>query len=336
MVKKRILSMDILRALAIITVVLIHVSALMLGEASFNSKVYMQALIVNQLSRFSVPVFIALSGIGLTMTYKEDQGYFRFLNKRLYKIIPRYFLWCFIYVFFITKTFDIYTLSMDIIYGRVFYHLYYVPLIVEFYLVFPFIYRFIGSKLGLLSSFIVTLAILIGSHQYLFSKDLVWFFERKNMLDWIFYFSFGAFIGNNIEIFTQIVQKYKVLFSLAFVIVLSGFIYEVILNTRLEQTLDYTTTFLRPSVLIYTIALMLFIFSIDWKENLFTKIMQYLSINSYGIYLSHAFVLYYITKYYTDNNMSIASLNYGVIGFLIALFGAIAINASRKLPYLKS
>ncbi|MDW8799982.1 acyltransferase [Clostridium sp. A1-XYC3] len=332
MVKKRILSMDILRALAIIAVILIHVSALMLGEASFNSKVYMQSLIINQLSRFSVPAFIALSGVGLTMTYKENQGYFKFLTKRLYKIVPRYILWCAIYVFFITKTFDIYTLSKDVIFGRVFYHLYYVPLIVEFYLVFPFIYRFIGSKVGLLISFIITSVILIGSHQYLFPENWMWFLERKNMLDWIFYFSLGTFIGNNLEEFSQRLQKYKIVFSIIFVAAVSGFVYEVILNTNAGKNLDYTTTFLRPSVLIFTVALIFFIFSIDWKDNLFTKIMQYLSINSYGIYLSHAFILYYFTKYYTDNNIPIASLNYGIKGFLITLFGAVVINASRKLP----
>ena len=159
----------------------------------------MNSLIINQLSRFSVPAFIALSGIGLTVTYKEGQGYFKFLSHRLYKIIPRYLVWCFIYIFFIKKTFNIYTAGNDIVYGSVFYHLYYVPLIVEFYLIFPFIYRFIGSKWGLLISFIITAAILIGSHYYLLSKELVLFLERRNMLDWLFYFSFGAFIGNNME-----------------------------------------------------------------------------------------------------------------------------------------
>lgn len=331
-IKQRILAMDVIRALAIIAVILIHVTGLMLSYSTFNTKVYMQSLMVNQLARFSVPAFIALSGIGISISYKKDQGYFKFLGHRLYKVVPRYIVWCIIYICIINKSFNISSAVSDILHGTAFYHLYFVPLIVEFYIIFPFVYKFIGSKSSLILNFIITMFILIGLHNYVFPSSLESFLDRKNMIDWIFYFSFGAFIGNNRNLFTEKIHKFRKVICIAFVLVVFGFIYEIIINTRMTKNIDYTTTFLRPSVLIYSVILILFIFSINWKNNLFMKIVQYISKSSYGIYLSHPLILYYFSKYYTDNLLQINSIAFGVKGFLIAFFGGIIINQIRKFP----
>lgn len=331
-IKQRILAMDVIRALAIIAVIFIHVTGLMLSYSTFNTKIYMQSLMANQLARFSVPAFIALSGIGLSISYKKDQGYFKFLAHRLYKVVPRYLVWCIIYIYIIKKSLQVNLVASDMLYGTAFYHLYFVPLIVEFYLIFPFVHKVIGSKLSLILNFIITMFILIGLHNYVFPTGLQSFFDRKNMLDWIFYFSFGAFIGNNLNMFVEKAHKFRRIIFIAFILVVSGFIYEIILNTRMTKNLDYTTTFLRPSVVLYSVLLILFIFSINWKNNLFMKVVQYISKSSYGIYLSHALVLYYFSKYYTDNLLHINSIGFGVKGFLIAFLGGIIINQVRKLP----
>lgn len=328
---QRIVEMDVIRALAIIAVVLIHISGIALYIAEVNSYIYKIYIAVNQLSRFSVPVFIMLSGTGLIITYRK-KSYINFISRRLYKTVPRYLVWCFIYIFFITKTFDLHKVYNDIILGNVFYHLYFVPLIIQFYIVFPMVYKFIGMKWSLLITFLITCGILLALHYYSLSNNIQWFFGKKNMLDWIFYFSFGAFIGRNIEAFKKIMLKYRWIISIAFFIVTYVLIRESILNTQLGRDIDYSTTFLRPSVAIYTIFFVLFIFSVNWNKSLLIKPILYISKNSYGIYLSHAFILYFYIQYYTSRSMSINSLGFGIKAFLVTFIGSIVINESRKLP----
>lgn len=322
--------MDVVRAVAIIAVVFIHVSATLLYRSDVDSSIYKIAIITNQLSRFSVPAFILISGMGLTLSNKKELGYFAFIGRRFSRIIPQYILWCLIYIYLTTKYFQPYNVIYDMVYGKVFYHFYYVPLIVEVYLIYPFVYRFIGKKWGLLISFLITLGILIYSHYYVMTEDIKWFLERKNMLDWIFYFSFGAFIGENLEKFLEKVRKYRGVIYVLFLLSAYLMLQETFTSIRVGKDIDYATTFLRPTVFVYSIFIVLFIFCIQWKENIFMKLISYVAKHSYSIYLSHAVILYYFTQYYIDNSLVINSLHFGVKAFVVSLLGPIVINEAKN------
>ena len=152
-IKKRVLEMDVVRVVSIVAVIVLHVSAIVLYRCTPYSTTYDITFFFNQLSRFSVPAFIAVSGMGLTINYKKDSSYSEFIVKRLLKIVPQYILWCILYILIITKNFNIYSDLNDMVYGNVFYHFYFVPLIIEFYIIFPFIYKFIGKRWWLFFSF---------------------------------------------------------------------------------------------------------------------------------------------------------------------------------------
>ncbi|MCH5138686.1 acyltransferase, partial [Clostridiaceae bacterium UIB06] len=299
--------MDVVRAVAIIAVVCIHVSASPIYGADSNSHIYKIAIIINQLSRFSVPAFILISGMGLTLSNKKELGYFAFVGRRFSRIVPQYILWCLIYIYLTTKNFQPYSVVHDVVYGKVFYHFYYVPLIIEFYLIYPFIYKFIGKRWGLLASFFVTLGILIYSHYYVMPEDMKWFLERKNLLDWIFYFSLGVFIGENLDMFLAKVRKYRRIIYILLFISVYVMLKDSFTSTRISNDIDYATTFLRPTVFMYSIFLLLSIFSIQWKEGTFMKPISYIAKNSYSIYLSHAIILYYFTQHYINNSLATSS-----------------------------
>lgn len=322
--------MDVIRAAAIIAVILIHVSAIVISGSNLNSRTYNMSMVINQASRFSVPAFILISGIGLTLSYKKDYGYFKFLGRRFSKILPSYVLWCLIYVYFTSKNFSVDVVANNIIYGKVFYHFYYIPLIVQFYIIYPFVYRFIGTKWGVLVSFLGTFSIIIFTHYYMLSGDFKWFLDKKNLLDWIFYFSFGAFIGENLEKFLNLINKYRILIFILFLLSVCGMLYDTFSSIKIGKDLEYATTFMRPTVLIYSIFIVLFMFSIPWKESIFTKIINYISKNSYSIYLSHAIVLYYFTKYYMEKSLPIGSADFGIKAFVISLITPIVINEGKK------
>lgn len=322
--------MDIIRGAAIIAVVLIHVSAIVISGSNPNSRTYDLSMIINQASRFSVPAFILISGMGLTLSYKKDYGYFKFIGHRFNKILPSYVLWCLIYIYLTNKNFQLDIVANNIVYGKIFYHFYYIPLIVQFYIVYPFIYRFIGKKWGILITFLITFGILIATHYYVLNNELLWFFDKKNLLDWSFYFSAGAFIGENLEKFLSIINRYRIWIFTIFLMSTCGMLYEAFYGIKVVKNLEYATTFMRPTVVVYSIFIILCMFSIPWKEGILINIIKYISKNSYFIYLSHAIILYYFTKYYLENSLSVGTAQFGVEAFAVTLIGPIAINEVKK------
>ncbi|KZL93735.1 acyltransferase [Clostridium magnum] len=322
--------MDVIRALAIVAVVVIHVSATILYRSDINSYIYKISIIINQLSRFSVPAFIFISGMGLTLSNKKELGYFAFIGRRFSRIVPQYILWCLIYIYLTTKNFEIYSVVYDVVYGKVFYHFYYVPLIIEFYLIYPFLYRFIGKKWAVITSFLLTFGILIYSHYFVMSDDMEWFLERKNLLDWIFYFSFGAFIGENLDRFLEKIRKYRRIIYVLFFLSIYIMLQEAFTSIRVGKDIEYATTFLRPTIFLYSILFILFVFCIQWKENIFMKWISYIAKNSYSIYLSHAIILYYFTQYYINNSFAINSLQFLVKAFIVSFISPIVINKAKN------
>ena len=139
--KRHIIEIDVGKALGAVAVVLIHVSAYAMQNIKTFNSTYKVALILNQLSRFSVPIFVLLSGVGLGLSYKKNMGYLKFLKKRLGKLIPAYIFWGLIYLIIVNKNYN-YALWPELFIkgDKIFYHLYFMPMIIKLYLIFPILY----------------------------------------------------------------------------------------------------------------------------------------------------------------------------------------------------
>lgn len=100
--RPKLTEIDILRAIAIIAVLVIHgtsdATQLPLGTGS-----HAVFFILNKASLFTVPLFICISGVVLFYTYYEhwESGMSRvFWTKRLRKILIPYVLWSLFYYLF--------------------------------------------------------------------------------------------------------------------------------------------------------------------------------------------------------------------------------------------
>ena len=93
--------MDIVRGLAILAVVAIHFPGGPLTESTMAGLVSLAYMIVNVAARFAVPTFVLLSGLGLSLSDKRDEGYFDFLRRRVGKLLPAYIAWTLIYTLFL-------------------------------------------------------------------------------------------------------------------------------------------------------------------------------------------------------------------------------------------
>jgi len=146
MAKQKIAELDILRAFAIIAVLVIHVTSSINQELKWGSLTYPFYLIANKMSTFAVPLFILISGLVLFYQYSDNwspRQTWRFYWKRIKYILVPYLIWAVFYFLFYQllrkhePVLDIPKFLELLPWGQTGYHLYFMIVIMQFYFVFP-------------------------------------------------------------------------------------------------------------------------------------------------------------------------------------------------------
>ncbi len=274
--EKRYANFDYLRGLAILAVVTIHVTAPTAVESVTSS------IIMNQAARFGVPVFIFLSGWGLTVSnsYQRSGNYFTFLKKRLGKLLPAYLLWNLIYLvfrFFIQEERIAFGEAVEgLLRGTNAPHLYFVPLIALFYLAYPFLQKLGKKDWGLLLSAAATTYSLVVT----WGVPIEGFTRNHNPFNWLFYFVLGIWLAEHGEKLHA--QWNQTLISMLLFLSLANVLFE-----PMELTEDLVLTQTRLSILVYSVMVIFFVMSLPEAKNRFATGLNALSNHSYPMYLSH-------------------------------------------------
>lgn len=304
------------RAIAIIGVVLIHSTSpiLWLYEIDFSS-INLVYLYLNQLGRYAVPFFIFISAFALSYSNKQELPYFTFINQRLVKLLPKYLIWSSIYIclkyFLFGSAPSLTGVVKGLLLGSTYFHLYFIPLIIQFYFIFPFVYKFFKTNFGLLTSFLLQIIILVVSNYS--NLSLVTnssFFKDINILNWIFYFALGIWLNSNRNMITTKVKTYYIALPLLFSLFIFIESYWVLL---LKNDLLLAVNQIRPSIIIYTCIMLIFVLYISSiKNKILSQIANLFSKYSFDIYLSHIFFITLTNKFYPFSKTSPS--------FLITLF----------------
>lgn len=123
--------LDVLRVAACMAVVLIHTSAGWTGQIP---------LALNQLARFSVPLFLLLSGFG--HGGPSEEAWTHALRRRLGRVLPPYLLWSGIYLLVDAAFGRPHAAPLrDLLFGTAYMHLYYIPVLLQFLLLCPLLRR---------------------------------------------------------------------------------------------------------------------------------------------------------------------------------------------------
>ena len=213
----------------------------------------------------------------------------------------------------------LYRISWALISGDAAYHLYFIPLIVQFYLVFPFLNQYLQRTTGLLVSLAITVAIQFTNMYLSLPTPWAYLIDQRNFLSWVFYFALGIWSASRPALLERCVkQKQSIIFFLLLV-VLGGVTIEAFIYLKFGRGLNLSLTQMRPSVLIYSLLVGLWVWSSSAWPAAVKSFLSFLSTISYEIFLVHVFMLTQFTRFYLNTGGNKATAAYGISALLVVL-----------------
>jgi peptidoglycan/LPS O-acetylase OafA/YrhL len=235
-----------------------------------------------------VHLFIVASGIGLALGYRKNEAWAKFMARRLSKIVPPFWFALFVFatlwwlmgsghslgviirkMFLISTFYEKEFLAIDS-------PLWFISLIFQLYIVFPFLYRLANRfGLGLLpflivlsycTRYILSLPALVSWHSY---------FAHGNFINWLPVFYTAILFGSQLRIRQQVTFKQSK-------VLLVGFLSLVLSIISLRVQVIYPITDTALAILIVVISF--YLYQISEKLN---KTMILVGNVSFCIYLYH-------------------------------------------------
>ncbi len=290
---------DHLRVSAMLAVIALHVSSTYIfAESSVRLFDMNAAMYVNQAARFAVPLFVLLSGMSFGM-FEGGKGAARFFRSRAVKILVPYLVWGAVYFLYNNglrfpagwvKAF-----LRGISSGSFASHLYFVPLIIQLYiLAYPLRYlmkKRPGAVLTLsfaLSFCLQELLMLTCSGTELLGSG--WF--RWNVWrlfpTWLFYFAAGMYITK--ERLDRISRAASD--SLPWLLIL--WLVSAVLLTLDSRATGSVDLSIKPLIMLYTALVFVTLCGVAQKAGnvrIVQRVARTLSGLSYDVYLSHVLFL---------------------------------------------
>lgn len=282
--KDRIREIDYFRVFACFSVIVIHVSAI--GVVSFNqtSSYYKFIIFINRFFSFAVPAFIFLSGMTNSYNKIGKVNYFKFIKRKVSRILIPYLVWNIIYYTVLLICYDwqinIVFFLRKFITGDMYYHLYFVVIIVQLYLLTP-VFDYIFSKYNKNNILIIAAIITILS-----SIKLKFIYSDRIFLKYLIYYVLGIYAAKEYNTFVKKVKKYKVFSFITYIIL--TIIYAILFHYKNYTVIDYICVpFSIVSIIFYYSVCM----NLNMCKNKIYNVITKISKSSYYIYLMHPLIL---------------------------------------------
>lgn len=326
--------LDFIRAISIIAVVVIHSTASIIEASNMSGFI---AVIFNQLSRFSVPAFLIVSGI-LAFRSSTTHSINVLWRKRVADIVVPYLVWSTIGLLF-SSDFSIRTLIFTYVFGQgAFYQLYYIVVLIQFYLLLPifvFAAQNIRRVVGVCSA---SCLLVLGYEMSLRQGVDLGVFNRLiqcTFIAWMGYFVVGCYIGKNYKRFIEFINNSKTYRLVLITMIISFVLISDSYYLWGEQGHDITEplfNFFRIDVVVFACVIVWFLFKIGIKASR-SNFIKMLYDNSFGIYLSHLFILILLQRFF-NNYLFGNSISTLFTAMLILLLSLVLTQMIKGIPII--
>lgn len=291
---------DSLRALATISVIILHVTAPLLTSMDFLADWWI-GNIIQSLVRFSVPIFFMLTG---ALLFDKEYPVGIFLKKRFFRVIIPFLFWSIPYILFGLTLKILHKEELDFFKVFIFiinqfkngssYHLWFVYTLLGIYLFIPIISKWIRNSTNKeILYFLILWLVTI-----LFTYPILSIFKTK--IDFSY---FTGFLGYTVLGYYLKKINFKssekkdfiaiILFFTGLAITIMGTYFLFKLKGKMDE-LYYE--YLTLNVLMCSIGIYLYIKDKEIKNQFVLKLLNLMNEFSYGIYLAHVLILILLTK----------------------------------------
>lgn len=332
---KRDYSLDFLRAMSCILVIIIHVANVYCRAFNgYNEFNYLGAVIFNGISRISVPIFFMISGALLIKEEFNMKKYF----KRIFKLIYVLAIWNLIYFIFNNLFLNNNTSFIDALLNSFFTptkrHLWFMYAIIGLYISLPFIHNMCINMSKKEENLFLTLWILFVGVLYIINSTI-----NKQVSNpipiiqgtyYLGYFVSGHIIYKRINEISNKYNIYLILISILCLFINIWYTYHISIfyNSYFTSLFAYRSiTYMFPSISI-------FILVIKHKDKFkSSKLISSISKFSFGIYLIHPIFLDIIKKY-INISAQISYLFIPLYTIIIFLLSYISCLLIKKIPLI--
>lgn len=306
---KRIEELDFARVIAMLGVIVIHVTAEYVyapsGFMLFNMNL---AFLMNQMVRFAVPLFVLLSGMSLGLSGRTETVS-AFYKKRFAKIGIPYLIWSLVYILyshrealgllFSGELISLPDLFRFFLHGKAAPHLYFILILLQLYLLYPLLKRCVQATplatllLAFAMTYLVQMSYDIPQLRVLLIPRILEPHLARLFPTWIFYFVLGMVCTRaRLQQLCEAVQKHAL--PICLITILFAFVYaaESAVTGNLDSVKEQLNVF-TPLVLVACLSC--------WKWfascTAIRKAVSFLADRSMTIYFSHMLVLFMLQPF---------------------------------------
>jgi surface polysaccharide O-acyltransferase-like enzyme len=341
---KNIQYFDTLRAMATLAVIIIHVNTPVMNmNYGKNMEYWWIGLIINNLVRFAVPIFLVLSGATLL---SKKYAAIDFYKKRLSRVLIPFLFWLpanWVFRWFMLRPWQRpHEIGNIIVWGTTLFiregvsiHLWFVYMILFLYIFMPWIGRALHkTNRSTIVLFLALWLILNGLHSFGLLTTKSWPLLMSKLYGYALYAGYLV-LGYYLHTSTAKINRQRIVAAIVFLITVAFACITtyIISKSYGKQTLTIMGSFTLNSF-IQTIAIYYLLKDYEVKNKLILHIINLLSNYSFGIYLVHIMVISLFFRIGIFWTMAYPIISVPLVVLLTLLTSTIVIFLLRKIPFM--
>lgn len=360
--KERIEEVVLLRAFAFLAITMQHCIAEYIYRADILQPDAIMLAMLFDFTRFGTPTFVFLTGLLLFYNYNGKLSYWAFVRKRLLDIYLPFVCWTVIY--WISVQGIVFgqlgnpadwprTLLHQLFLPTNGYHLWFILMIFQFYLLFPLFVLSVnkvrlklqampgGASFRRVFMIVVVMGALYGILMWLSVYRMpdwaavlggfwvnVLSYRSYYFIFYFFYFLLGAFCAFGIQRWRNFVEDGFIWFGFAFIALYIWQGHEILNSSTEVMNLNFAG-YLRPFTFVLIIFQLLLLYGIvlivQKRGGAARKMLRFIGTYSFGGFLAHAFILMLISLITRPLVLTGYHLPVAVLTFVVTAAGSIAL-----------